>query len=208
LQKHQTIYLLDQIYTQFENTSAMEWVAFFFGVVQVLLALKNKVLNFYAGILSVSLYIVLFYQSGLFAESLLNIYYLIISVAGILFWNRKSPLPISKTSSRDWFKSLIIFVSLLSFLYLILNHFTDSTVPFADSMVSAFAWVGSWMLVRRKIENWILLNISNVLAIPLLIYKGLELTALLTLIYFVVAVFGYFSWKKQFLDSSTAFQNS
>lgn len=199
--KNRAISFLDSIQIQFANTSKLEWVAFFFGVIQVLLALKNKVFNFYAGIVSVLLYIIVFYQAGLFAESMLNIYYLAISVAGILIWKGAAPLPISKTTLREWIQITFLLVLLCTFLYFILSQFTVSSVPFADSVVATFAWIGSWMLVKRKLENWILLNVSNILAIPLLIYKGLELTALLTVIYFVVAIFGYFRWKKEFMAS-------
>lgn len=53
-----------------------------------------------------------------------------------------------------------------------------------------------WLLARRKIENWILLNVSNFIAIPLLFYKELALFALLTVFLFIVAIMGYFKWKK------------
>ncbi|MCH5682920.1 nicotinamide mononucleotide transporter [Niabella sp. W65] len=62
--------------------------------------------------------------------------------------------------------------------------------------MSATAWAGMWLLAKRKIENWILLNISNAFAIPLLFYKGLPLYALLTLFLFIIAVLGYIDWNK------------
>jgi len=63
-------------------------------------------------------------------------------------------------------------------------------------LVSAFAWAGMWLMARRKIENWILLNISNFIAIPLLIHKNLYLYAVLTAFLFIVAVSGYLEWRK------------
>jgi nicotinamide mononucleotide transporter len=53
-----------------------------------------------------------------------------------------------------------------------------------------------WLLARRKIENWILLNISNAFGIPLLLYKQLPLFAALNVFLFVIAVQGYYQWKK------------
>ena len=197
--KNNDINFLQHIITQFSDTSFIEWLAVLFGIAQVVLAMKNKTLNFYAGIISVSLYIYLFYKSGLFAESLLNIYYLAISVAGIFMWQKKAnnaPLPISKTSKQDWMKASALFLVLFFVLSFILKTYTTSNVPYADALVSALAWAGTWLMINRKLENWLVLNLSNAIAIPLLIYKGLELTALLTVIYFVVAVSGYFSWKK------------
>jgi len=81
-------------------------------------------------------------------------------------------------------------------LYMVLMRFTDSTVPIWDAWVSATAWAGMWLLAKRKIENWVLLNISNAFAIPLLAYKGLHLYALLTLFLFIVALLGFFEWKR------------
>ena len=53
-----------------------------------------------------------------------------------------------------------------------------------------------WLLTRRKLENWLLLNLSNLVAIPLQFYKGIPLYALLTAVLFIVAIFGYLHWKK------------
>jgi nicotinamide mononucleotide transporter len=71
-------------------------------------------------------------------------------------------------------------------------------VPVWDAWVSATAWAGMWLLAKRKVENWILLNISNIFAIPLLFYKQLPLFAGLTIILFIVAVFGYFDWRRKY----------
>jgi nicotinamide mononucleotide transporter len=67
-------FILEHIEQQLKATTIIEWLAFLFGVAQVILALKNKAINFYAGILSVCLYIYVFYTYGLYAESILNLY--------------------------------------------------------------------------------------------------------------------------------------
>src|SRR5674476_84298 len=76
------------------------------------------------------------------------------------------------------------------------ENFTPSTVPFWDAWISATAWAGMWLLAKRKIENWILLNISNAFAIPILFYKHLLLYSGLTIFLFIVAVQGYITWRK------------
>ena len=83
--------------------------------------------------------------------------------------------------------------ALLAFL---LKRFTASTVPVWDAWVSATAWAGMWLLAKRKIENWVLLNISNAFAVPLLLYKQLTLFAGLTLFLFIIAIQGYYQWRK------------
>ncbi|HTK20522.1 MAG TPA: nicotinamide riboside transporter PnuC, partial [Mucilaginibacter sp.] len=105
------------------------------------------------------------------------------------------PVKITWCNGREWVISLAItFVGWLV-LYLLLKNFTPSNVPVWDAWVSSTAWAGMWLLARRKIENWIFLNVSNLFAIPLLFYKGLPMFAVLTLFLFIVAFWGFFEWK-------------
>ncbi|GBL34439.1 nicotinamide riboside transporter PnuC [Filimonas sp.] len=196
--------IVQHIRLQLQATTLVEWFAFFFGVAQVVLALKNKTLNFYAGIISVCLYIYVFYSFGLYAESLLNIYYLIVSIAGIFLWQQKNLQSITFTRSGEWMIAAAIALVSWGLLFFILKQFTPSTVPFLDAIVTATAWAGTWLLIKRKVENWTVLNISNLVAIPLQFYKGLELTSLLTCIYVVIAILGYFQWKRSALEKELA----
>lgn len=191
---------LSGLISEILSTSILEWLAVTFGVIQVLLAKENKVSLYPAGILATSLSAYILAEAGLYAESGLNLYYLVMSIYGWIHWHRRrgrAALPITRTRRAEWGWCALIVIGGFGLLYLVLDQFTDSTVPVWDSLVSAFAWAGTWLLARRKLENWILLNISNLLAIPLLAYKGLELFSLLTLFLFVVAIFGYFSWKSK-----------
>jgi nicotinamide mononucleotide transporter len=160
------------------------------------LALKNKTLNFYAGIISVCLYAYVFYVYGLYAESILNVYYFVVSIAGIFLWQNKNQQSITFTTPGEWMITLSIVMLSWAVIYFILTKFTPSTVPFLDAFVTATAWAGTWLLIKRKVENWIVLSVSNIVAIPLQFYKGLELTSLLTCIYLVLAAFGYIKWRK------------
>jgi nicotinamide mononucleotide transporter len=188
---------------QIKETSLIEWIAVILAVAEVLFAKSNSVWLYPAGIGSVILFIYLMRKAGLYAESYLNIYYLIMSLYGWVHWIRKRnepPLPVSYTSRKEWWMTIGIVVAGWLLLYWVLKYKTPSTVPAWDAWVSATAWAGMWLLARRKIENWLLLNISNLFAIPLLIYKQLPLTACLTLFLFIVAIFGYIDWRKIYLS--------
>src|SRR5690606_39204288 len=152
------------------------------------------------GIISTSLYIYIMSSVGLYAESALNGYYLIMSIYGWIRWGinkeGKNAAAISYCDTKDWAITFAIVILGFAILCVVLSNYTDSDVPTADALVSAFAWAGMWLLARHKIENWILLNISNAIAIPLLVYKGIPLTALLTVVLFIVAVLGYLRWRK------------
>ncbi|MBA3829827.1 MAG: nicotinamide mononucleotide transporter [Taibaiella sp.] len=184
---------------QISDTSLIEWLAVAFAVAEVLLARINNKLLYPAGIISTAIFIYIMYAAHLFAESWLNVYYLVMSIYGWLHWIRKKnepPLPITHVNTKDRIITIGIILGSWAILYYILHVYTISTVPVWDAWVSATAWAGMWLLARRKIENWLVLNLSNLFAIPLLLYKGLPLTACLTLFLFIVAIFGYLQWKK------------
>jgi nicotinamide mononucleotide transporter len=185
------------LWSQLKTTSLTEWLAFAFGVAQVVGARFNLRINFLAGIVSVILYIWVFYQFGLYAEAVLNLYYLFISIAGFFLWSKPGQAAIQRCSAADWQKAGTLFVTAFVLLSMVLHQYTTSTVPYWDALVSSIAWSGSWLLMKRKLENWWVLNLSNVLAVPLFLHKELVLTAALTLIYIVVALNGYFTWKKE-----------
>ena len=138
-------------------------------------------------------------MAGLYAEAALNGYYIVMSVYGWWYWfQRKNfpAVPITWCNRKDWTIVVGIISGSFAILALLLAKFTPSTVPLWDAWVSATAWAGMWLLAKRKIENWILLNISNAFAIPLLFYKKLPLFAALTVFLFIIGIQGYISWRK------------
>lgn len=190
-----------------QQTTWQEWLGVFFSVFQVLLARKNNSNNYLFGIAGISLTLYVMIQSKLYAEFTLNLYYLVMSIYGWLYWKfgkRKSETTISETTKNEKLITVGIVLGTFAVFYFFLTNFTDSDVPILDSLVSAFAWAGMWLMARRKIENWILLNISNIIAIPLLIHKGLYLYAVLTAFLFIVAISGYLEWRKIIKNKSVA----
>ncbi|WP_149912617.1 nicotinamide riboside transporter PnuC [Sphingobacterium cavernae] len=191
--------IIDQIIQAFLSTSWLERFSVGCGIIQVLLSKNNKVSNYLFGILGIISGMYVLFGAKLYADIALNMYYLVMSVYGWWYWKTNkeaSEQPITACNKREW--SIVASIVIVAFivLYFSLISFTDSDVPVWDAWVSATAWAGMWLLARRKIENWILLNISNAFAIPLLIHKDLYLFALLTTFLFIVAIFGYFKWAK------------
>ena len=174
-------------------------------MLSVILASRNSVLLYPTGIISTVLFFIIFVKPGvgLYADALLNGYYLVMSIYGWWKWSRNKEdmrgSAISVSKSKDITITLSIVVIGFITLYLLLSRLTDSTVPGWDAIVAATAWAGMWLLAKHKLENWIWLNISNAIAIPLYIHKGLPLTALFTIFLFVVAVVGYFKWRRAYI---------
>lgn len=192
---------IEQLQSGFLQTSWLERLAVLFSICQVLLSRKNKTSNYFFGIVSILLTMKVLYDVRLYAEILLNAYYFVMSVYGLWYWrfgNRRGeqPIMITRCNKDEWFIVSGIVVGGYLLLFVFLSHFTDSDVPVMDAFVSSTAWAGMWLLAKRKIENWILLNVSNFVAIPLLFYKELYLFACLTLFLFVVAISGFIQWRK------------
>lgn len=184
---------------QIKETSLLQWLAVILGVAEVLFALYDNIWLYPTGIVSTIIAIYLLLTVQLYADSALNVYYLVMSVYGWVHWAKKKQGPevvISWSGKKDWLVSLAISIGGWLVLYLLLKNFTPSNVPVWDALVSSTAWAGMWLLAKRKIENWIFLNISNLFAIPLLFYKQLPLFAALTLFLFVIAFGGLYKWIK------------
>jgi nicotinamide mononucleotide transporter len=184
---------------QIQQTTLLEWVAVLLGVAEVLLARRNSVWLYPAGIGGSAITISLLLKVGLYAESALSAYYVVMSIYGWYLWVRRADAPPAKVAwatRREWVITLLIAFVGWGIIYLLLHHFTSSTVPVWDAWVSSTAWAGTWLLARRRIENWVVLNISNLFAIPLLFHKNLALFAALTLFLFVIAIFGFFDWQR------------
>lgn len=185
--------------SQILQTSFLQWLGVSAGITQVMLSKNNKVSNYLFGIVSVVITMIVLYEAKLYAEIALNGYYLVMSLYGWWYWTANktvSQKPISSCTQQDWVIVLGIVAVAFATFYYFLTHLTDSDVPVWDAWVSATAWAGMWLLAKRKIENWILLNISNLFAIPLLYHKGILLYAILTSYLFIIAFLGYYNWKK------------
>ncbi len=183
----------------FSDLVWLQWIGTLFGVGQVLLARQNNIHNYLLGIVSIIISMWVLYQSTLYADILLHGYYLVMSVYGWFYWKygkEHSEAPVSYSSRADWLKAWGIVLGCFALMNYWLNNHTDSDVPIWDAVVSAFAWAGMWLMAKRKIENWVFLNISNLIAVPLLIYKDLYIYAGMTTFLFIVAISGYLKWKK------------
>jgi len=196
---------------QIIETGWLQWTAVILGVAEVLFAKANKIWLYPSGIVSVLLSIYILFQAGLYAECLLNGYYLLMSIYGWWYWKKKKGQPavaITSCGSKDWIVVFTIVITGFIILFLALKYFTPSDVPVWDAWVTSTAWAGMWLLAKRKIENWILLNVSNFFAVPLLLHKGLPLYAALTIFLFVIAIQGYIKWNKIMKNDNRKFQYS
>lgn len=187
----------------FTPINLLQWLGTAFGITQVLLARKNNINNYLFGIISILIGIWVLYNSKLYADILLHLYYLSMSMYGWMYWKfgkQKSEVPITYANINQHLKAIGITIGCFIIMVYWLKYHTNSDVPYWDAITTAFAWAGMWLMAKRHIENWIYLNISNIITIPLLFYKGLYIYAGLTIFLFIVGTSGYFKWRQLILN--------
>lgn len=199
--------LLFQQYSDYQTLDiSLEIIAVVFGILSVWFSKKNNILVYPTGMISTSIFTYLLFKWSLLGDMMINAYYFMMSIYGWYIWTRKVNnivTPISKVSSLEKITSLIIFFFSLSFVYGIYNYFDKwgSYTSYIDNFTTAIFFVAMWLMANRKIENWIFWIIGNIISIPLYFYKGLTFTSIQYIIFTVIAISGYYTWKK-ILDNS------
>ncbi len=171
------------------------------SIIYLYLSIKQKASLWIFGFLCSALYVVVFFQSRFYADMSLQFYYLGVSVFGWISWKAGKPenrkeLPVKRTTPLSGAIILIIALVLYFLYYFILSEYTDSPLPKADSFTTALSIVATWMLARKMIEHWWLWIIVDSVSAGLYFYRALYPTAILFVIYTIMAIIGYLQWKK------------
>lgn len=172
------------------------------GIVYVILEVKQNRLLWPLGIATSAAYVYIFFTGKFYADMGLQLYYVLISIYGWYFWSRggtkrvRGELPVVRITRPQFIWLLLVFAITWAGIFIVLDRFTDSTVPVGDSFTTSLAIVATWMLTRKIIEQWFLWMLANVVSIGLYIYKGLYPTVILYAVYAGMAFYGYLEWKK------------
>lgn len=138
-----------------------------------------------------------YFNAGLYADFSINIYYLGAAVYGLVKWRgtkQKKGVRIMHIPACVAWASAGVTLLVWVGIYLLLHYFTNSTVPVMDSLTTALSIVGTWMLARKYIEQWIVWILVDAICVGLYIYKEIPFYAVLYAVYTVVAFFGYRKW--------------
>lgn len=197
--------IYQQFLTDIQYTRWQEWISTLTQIASVWYARKNNILVYPTGIIGVILaaWVYFFIASPpLYADGILNIYYLAMSVYGWINWTKVDKTntvsyPVSWCTRSELIQGLISFGIGWIGIYTMLVYMTDSNTPVLDSLVSSSAITAMWWMAKRKIENWIAWIFSNIVAIPLNFYKGFMLFTLMYILFLVMAYLGLKEWKKK-----------
>lgn len=174
------------------------------GLAYILFEYRASLWLWPVGLAMQALGIVLYYQKGLYADCGMEFYYICMTVYGFCTWKwgkrggqkEKEELPITHIPQHLLILWSGIALVLWAVIYLLLVTLTDSRVPVADSFTTAVSIVGIWALAHKYLEQWLVWIAVDVVTCVLYFYKDIPFKASLYGLYVIIAVMGYFRWKK------------
>lgn len=187
-------------------SNQIELLGAILGIAYIFLSIRQNVLTWPVGLLTSVLYIVVFFQSKLYADMGLQVYYVVASIYGWYYWlrgkNREESghVPVQTTNNQLRFQLAGTSLVLYWIILFILKNYTDSDVPYLDSLTTALSIVGTWMLAKKYIAHWLIWIFVDIVSAGLYIYKGLWPTVILFIVYSAMAVMGYIEWNKELKD--------
>ena len=180
------------------NWSVIESVAVFFSILYVILATQESIWCWGAAVISVSLYIYICFFAQLYAETGLQVFYLLMAFYGYYIWNKKEQsLQISEWSIGKHFFITTIGAILTFLLGFYISIYTSAKMPIIDSFTTIFSVFATYMVVKKILGNWLYWIVIDIVSIYLYYSRDLHLTSLLFIAYTIIAISGYLSWIKK-----------
>ena len=176
-----------------------EIVAVLLAILYLILAVKQNIWCWIAWILSSFLYLFVMYKAGLYMESSLQVFYIIMGFYGWSQWLKTDGNEKLKVGTWNFPKhlsaiSLILLLSLSSGW--VLEKYTEAALPFMDALTTWGAIITTYMVAKKILENWIYWFMIDSISIYLFLSRDLYFTAFLFFAYLVIIVFGYQSWNR------------
>ena len=201
---------LNGVLNAIQVMSYWEVIAVALGIAYLVLAMRENSWCWYAAFGSTAIFSWLFFDVSLVMESALNVYYLVMAVYGWYVWNKpnsslptnsnnSAPILLITTWSTQQHVAVIGSIVILSLIsgYLLNNH-TTAVMPYLDSFTTWGAVLTTYMVAKKVLENWLYWLVIDTVAIYLYLDRELYLTALLMVIYVVLALFGFKMWLKTY----------
>ncbi len=180
-------------------TSTLEITANAIIALSIFLAARNSIHTWWTGIVGCALFGLLFYQTQLYADVTLQVFFIGTSVWGWMHWaggQNREVLPITDVARRQLLVALVIGVMAGLIYATLLKTLTNAFAPLADSAVLVLSVIAQWLLMTRRVQNWPVWIAVNTLAVPLFASRGLYITAALYAVFWVNAWFAWSNWRR------------
>ena len=198
--------IFDFLFSQYSSYSPsfifLELFAVIMNITSVVYAKRNNILVYPTGLIGTGIFVYILLNFSLLGDTIINAYFFSMSIYGWYFWSRKKDevfINQVSTINRNEIKYLFILaISSLIFIYFVYDYFDkwNNWTAYVDNITTAIFFVAMWLMARRKIESWIFWIIGDLITVPLYFYKGLTISSIQYIIFLILAVLGYISWKK------------
>jgi len=196
-------------YSEYTLThTLLELFAVTMNIFSVIYAKRNSILVYPTGLIGTGIFVYILYNFSLLGDMIINFYFVLMSIYGWYYWAQRKDGEVlhnvSRTSTKEYYIILILGITSLLSIYFIYNFYDkwDSWTAYVDTITTAIFFVAMYLMARRKVESWIFWIIGDIITIPLYFYKGLTISSIQYLIFLILAILGYISWKK-ILNNST-----
>ena len=180
----------------------LEAIAFFFGIASVIYAKREHIWVYPTGLVATLITMYIFLKDELLGDMMLNLYYSLMSIYGWWNWSRKKGdttlVRISRTNTREKGIGILLFVLTLGVTYSVYKLFGTEIgyTNYIDILTSGIFFTAMWYMANKKLENWTLWILADIITVPLYAYRGWGMLSLQYLIFTILAIQGYFAWKK------------
>ncbi len=180
--------------------NALEIVAAAFGIVSVYLSVRQNIWSWPTAIVNVGLYIFVFYRSRLYADTGLQVVYVVLNCYGWYHWlyggKNRTELPVTRTSPRIALVLVAIVAAGAAIIGGVLYRHTDAALPWVDAMTTSTSLAAQWMMTRKLLENWLVWVAVDVVYIGMYIDRSLYVTAVLYFVFLLLSIFGFRQWRE------------
>ncbi len=198
--------MIDFFLNTYKNTSIfqiiLEFFAFIFGILSVWFAKKENIWVYPTGLIATIITTYLLYLAGYLGDMMINGYFALMSIYGWYKWTRKENdtevLTISRTNNKEKIIGIALFFATV-FVVFVIYYLFDYQIKvenYIDIFASGIFFTGMWYMANKKIENWTLWILGDLIVVPLYAYRGLGMLSIQYLIFTILAISAYLEWKK------------
>ena len=189
--------VLQKFYESILITSIWEWIAVITSILYVVLMSYHKIAAWYFAGISSTIYIFICFDSNLYLDAFLQVFYVGMAIYGWYSWNSKlQHLWIIKMPLKTNLFLIAIGVLISAFLGWTFSLWTTQANPYLDAVIFVFSIIATYQATRNIIENWAFWIFIDLLAVFIFASRELYLTSFLYLVYSLMAVFGFITWTR------------
>lgn len=180
--------------------TVIEGIAAFCGLLCVWWTVRQNVLCWPAGLIQVLLYIGVFYHARLYSDLILHVIYVIMQIYGWYHWlyggRERTELPVTMLSRSALIGWMILGAGATIPWGFAMATYTDAAAPYPDAFITAMSLIAQWLMARKRLESWYFWITVDIVAIVVYLYKELFITTGLYSVFLLLAVLGYFQWRR------------